>query len=201
MRSFIWFSDRLLYLMNAPEKIAQTYLRLNGFFAIPHFSVLSKEASHIDLLAVRLGKSEEKIGAEPEFVSLRLDERLFNLLGISKDDTVGLVVEVKGGENEHGEISREKFDYAALFFGDLRKVFRVVFERSVREFHKRGNYENRYFVIPIICCMEFIENRFKEMKEIELKLKRTGVLSKQGSWYLSEEFLSELIYLRSLGFE
>jgi len=186
--------------MYAPEKIAQAYLRLNGFFTIPHFSVLTREGFQIDLLAIRLGNSEERIGAKGSLTSLKVDEEFLQLLGASKSDTVGLVVEVKGGENEHAEISETKFEYARPFFGNVKNVFRVAFERDIDKLCKLERAGNLHFVVPLSHCLRFIDKRLKEVRKIENDLRRRGALSKEGSWHLSEEFLSEVIYLKHLGF-
>lgn len=186
--------------MNAPEKIAQIYLRLNGFFTIPHFSVLSAEGSQIDLLAVRLGNSEERIGIDQNLTALKIDEEFLEILGASKSDTIGLVVEVKGGEKKHAEISNAKFEYAERFLGDVEKVSRVTFERSINTLCKQERGGNQHVAIPLSHCLTFIDKRLEEVSEIESRLRGSGLLSKQGSWHLSEEFLSEIIYLKHLGF-
>lgn len=185
--------------MNAPEKIVQAYLRLNGFFTIPYFSVLSESCSQIDFLAVRLGSSEERIGIKGNFISLDIDEKFLELLGASKMDTIGLVVEVKGGKGQHAVISDENFQYAKSFFGKVEKVFRVGFERDLTKLCKQLVGDNVHFLVPLTHCLEFINKRFREMKKIERALRGTGILSKEGSWHLSEEFLSDLIYLQSIG--
>ena len=186
--------------MNIPEKIAHAYLRLNGFFTIPYFSVLSKSCSYIDFLAVRLGNSEEKIGVEGNLTSLSIDEKFLKLLCVSKSDTIGLVVEVKGGESGYAEISNENFQYAKPFFGKVEKIFRVGFERDLTELCKQRIGDNIHFLVPLFHCLEFIDKRLKEVKKIDQALRGKGILSKEGSWYLSEEFLSELIYLKSLSY-
>jgi hypothetical protein len=185
--------------MNTPEKIVQAYLRLNGFFTIPYFSVLSKRCSHIDFLAVRLGGSEERIGIKGNLTSLDIDEEFLQLLGVSKRDTIGLVIEVKGGKSEHVAISDENFQYAKPFFGKLVKIFRVGFKRDLTKLCKQRLSGSIYYLVPLSHCVELIDKRFKEVKKIDQALRGRGILSKEGSWHLSEEFLSDLIYLRSLG--
>jgi len=154
----------------------------------------------MDLLAVRLGNSEERIGVGENSISLKVDDEFFKLLSVTKSDTVGLVVEVKGGENERAEFSISKFDYIRPFFGDVRRIFKVAFERAVDGLCERGSGENIHYVVPLCRCLQFIDGRLKEVKKIERNLRGKGILSKEGSWHLSEEFLSELIYLKSLGY-
>ena len=101
-------------VMNTPEKIVQTYLRLNGFFTIPHFSVLQDEWTHVDFLAVRLGGSVEKVRKDKREFSLKIDTDFLKKLSIGEEDTVGLVIEVKGG-NERAVIRKSTFDYVKPF--------------------------------------------------------------------------------------
>lgn len=185
--------------MEPSEKIVNVYLRLNGFFIIPKFSVLVERATHVDILGMRIGNSEERVGKNVNSIPLRIDDDFLKLLGISKNDDVGLVVEVKGGEEEHGEIPEKNFVYVIPFFGRI-DPFRVVFEKAAEKLEKKVNNGAVHFVIPLSHCLNFINQRFEEMEEIEHQIREHGDITKYGSWYLSEEFLSELIYLKSLGF-
>jgi hypothetical protein len=181
--------------MNTPEKIAQAYLRLNGFFTIPHFTTLKEEGGHIDFLAVRLAGSQEKVGVAPNQIPLKIDEDLLSNLDVTKDETIGLIIEVKGSKNKPAEIDELQFAYAKLFFGNLDKIKKVGFEnRSRIEIFTR----NDQIIITLKYCMRFIKRRFSELKIIEEDLRGNRLLSKEGSWELSEEFLSDLIYLEKL---
>jgi len=180
--------------MNTPEKIAQAYLRLNGFFTIPHFTTLKEHGGHIDLLAVRLGGSLEKVGVESEQTVLEIDENLLSELEVNKEDTIGLVIEVKGGR-ESARIEYKKFEYAKLFFGNINNIKKVGFEnRESSEIIKRNNH----IIISLKYCISFIKKRFSELKSFEQNLRGQGILSKEGSWVFSEEFLSDLIFLDKL---
>jgi hypothetical protein len=182
--------------MNAPEKIAQAYLRLNGFFTVPHFTLLKDRGGHIDFLAVRLGGSKEKVGTESHGVPLEIDEQFLSKLGVSEDDTVGLVVEVKGGERDNARITDENFEYAKSFFGNISRVKKVGFENnSNSEIIEQAGH----IIVPLKHCIDFIKKRFDELKQIEQQLRGSGMLSKEGSWELSEEFLSDLLFLQKLG--
>lgn len=174
-------------MMNTPEKIVQAYIRLNGFFSIPQFTVLKGERNHIDFLAVRLGGSVENVGMSHNTVSLKIDEQLLKKLGVTKDDTIGIVVEVKGSKKP-GRINTEIFEYAKSFFGTNCVVKKVGFENN----NKSIEIKDDHIIVPIKYCIKFIKNRFNKLK----KLKKQGiVLSKESSWDLSDEFLSDLIYL------
>lgn len=49
--------------METTEKVAFLYLRLNGFFLMPHFTVFGVEkGKHVDVLGIRPAGSEEKVG-------------------------------------------------------------------------------------------------------------------------------------------
>lgn len=185
--------------MDPPERIVQVYLRLNGFFTISKFSILSGKASHIDMLAIRLGGSKEIVGSKRK-VPLKIDYELLKLLGVSENEDVGLVIEIKGGLNEQSQIPKENFEYTFPFFGSRVKLFRMGFERSAGSLCKEQTEDYPYFRIPISHCLEFVNKRFEELKKIEPQVRDEGDISKYGSWYLSEESLSELIYLKSLGY-
>lgn len=183
--------------MNTPEKIAQAYLRLNGFFTIPHFTVLKNNGTHVDFLAVRLGGSIEKVGVAPNRIPIEIDEKLLSKLGINENQTIGLVVEVRGGEirgeREQVSIEESKFEYAESFFGNITCIKKVGFENnSSSEIIEREGI----IIVPIKYCVTCIKERFDRLSEIEQQLKGNGVLSKEGSWELSEDFLSDLIYLK-----
>ncbi|MDD5473449.1 MAG: hypothetical protein PHU34_04790 [Candidatus Methanoperedens sp.] len=183
--------------MNTPEKIAQAYLRLNGFFTIPHFTLLKDNGTHIDFLAVRLGRSVEKVGVTPNVFPLSIDEQLLSKLAVTKNKTIGIVVEVKGGACRNNDTVNldEKFKYAKPFFGNIRNIKKVKFEKDN---NSEIEEQDDYIIVSIKHCVGFIKNRFGELKRIEGQLERTRQLSKEGSWHLSEEFLSDLIYLNKI---
>jgi hypothetical protein len=180
--------------MNTPEKIAQTYLRLNGFFTIPHFSILQDDWGHVDFLAVRLGGSVEKVGKGEDRIPLKLDTDFFEKMEIMEGDTVGLIVEVKSGE-ERAEVTDVAFNYVRPVFGNISKLERVGFDERECEIQKRGNH----IIVPIQHCLTFIKERFRELERIDHDMRGSGRLSKEGSWYLSEEFLSDLLFLKKSG--
>ena len=181
--------------MNTPEKIAQTYLRLNGFFTIPHFSILQDDWGHVDFLAVRLGGSVEKVGNADYRVPLKVDTDFLRIIGVTKRKSVGLAVEVKSGDEEV-EVGDVAFDYVKPFFGKISKLIKVGFEEGGHEIHRRGDH----VIVPLEHCLKFIKGRFEELDRIDQKLRGSGRLSKRGSWYLSEEFLSDLLFLKKSRF-
>ncbi len=178
--------------MNTPEKIAQAYLRLNGFFTIPQFTVLKEKGGHIDLLAVRLGGSKEKIGVDSDMRTISIDNNLLSKLSVSEDETIGLVIEVKGGKSDTAKVDELQFEYAKLFFGNLNSIKKVGFEnKSNSEIFTR----NDHIILTLEYSLKFIKKRFSQLKSIEREFRGNGLLSKEGSWTLSEDFLSDLVYL------
>ena len=181
--------------MNTPEKIAQAYLRLNGFFTIPHFTILKENGGYIDLLAVRLGGSIEKFGVDSNQRSLSIDDNLLSKLGANEDETIGLIIEIKGGKNNSAKVDELQFAYAKLFFGNINRIKKVGFENieNLEIIKKRD-----HVIISLKYCIRFIKKRFSVLKSFEQNLRGQGILSKEGSWVFSEEFLSGLIFLDKL---
>lgn len=179
--------------MNTPEKLVKTYLRLNGFFTISHFSVLEEKGSHADLLAARLGKSVEIVGPEDCRVPLKIDDLFLKQLGVTPKDSIGLVVEVKSGDKK-ARVSDKVFNYVKPFFGIIPKLRKVGFDESI---HDMVNIDD-HIIVPLKRCSDFITGRFAELDDIDKKLRGSGRLSKRGSWHLSEEFLSDLLFLYKL---
>ncbi len=52
-------------------------------------------------------------------VTLKIDDKFLSKLGVDKNDTVGLVVEVKGGR-EKARVKNSK--YAKSFFGNISPI-------------------------------------------------------------------------------
>ena len=89
--------------MNSPEKLVGTYLRLNGFFLLPQFTIFSLgHHTHVDFLAFHPQNAEEIVrNINGDSVPLPVDDDLFNkieeILSISPFSVhLGAVVEVKG---------------------------------------------------------------------------------------------------------
>jgi len=154
----------------------------------------SVSARAIDFLAVRLGGSVERVGTEGNRKALRIDTIFLDKLGVGVNDSIGLVVEVKGG-NENARIEEVKFRYAKPFFGMDVKIRKVGFENKGSKIAKVDDQ----VVVPMKYSLNFIRKRFEELKQLDEELRGTERMTKEGSWHLSEEFLSDLIYLRKLG--
>lgn len=86
--------------MNTAEKLAATYLRLNGFLLLPHFTVFQgSHHGHVDLIGLRAKNSFSGFDGKP-FLT---DEALFEAIGQTgcpepKSVFLGLVAEVRTNE-------------------------------------------------------------------------------------------------------
>lgn len=119
--------------MNWSEWISYWYLRLNGFFPLPHFVVHRVEAgersTEIDLLAIRPPHVYEEIGGQND----DWDDMLLSEVDIGR--FIGVICEVKRGDdyrpetvfrpreikyalNRFGIISREKAEEVAAVLSD-----------------------------------------------------------------------------------
>jgi len=109
--------------MNSPEKIAGVYLRLNGFFLMPQFTLFDgKRHTHIDFLGLRAPQSIEMCGN----LAFPLDDGLFNLLdeqveGDSRNQLLAVITEVKGNKKKEkpGEGHIEYIDH---FIGSANRI-------------------------------------------------------------------------------
>ena len=176
--------------MNCPEKIAGTYLRLNGFFVLPHFTLFDGERhSHVDFLGLRPPSGIERCGR----LELPLDQKFFAtadqlIRGSSFNELIGAVVEVKGGNNIELP-SPGHIEYAEAFFGGRPRVIPVSFSLDV----ERIGIQDGTIMISLKHSLEWIKNRIDWMNH------NIRSLTKTGSWAWSEEFLSDLLYLYRLG--
>jgi hypothetical protein len=176
--------------MNCPEKIAGTYLRLNGFFLLPHFTLFDGDRhSHVDFLGLRPPGGRERCGRH----ELPLDQEFFEtadqlIRGNSFNELIGAVVEVKGGIDVELP-SAGHIQYAEAFFGRRPLVIPMSFSLDV----ERIEVQDRTLTISVRYSLEWIKNRINWMND------NIHSLSKTGSWAWSEEFLSDLLYLHRIG--
>jgi hypothetical protein len=175
--------------LNTPEKIGNLYLRLNGFFTMPHFTTLGKEDyRHTDILAVRLSGSVERVGDE----ALEVDESFFKLLGKTKEEVIPLIAEVKGGGDQYDDGREKILAYLLPMFGKCGSDFVVVrFVRTLRSVDLGDLKE-----YPLGECVKFILKRLDSTQRITNQARG---LTKFGSWAWSEDFLSDLLYMKNLG--
>lgn len=178
--------------MNATEKLAATYLRLNGFLLLPHFTIFTGDHhSHIDLIGLHPMNGVEKAGADA--LELLIDDRLFEKIQQHyrldpKQCWIGIVAEVK--TNEEIEIpSQAKLDYARLFLGDAITL-PISFTGATIDMQ----FQNGTICIGLNYAFNWI------LKRIDWMEQRSEQLSKKGSWNWSEEFLADILVFKNFGF-
>ena len=176
--------------MNCPEKIAGTYLRLNGFFLLPHFTIFDgNEHTHVDFLALRPPKGIESCRGYELPLDTDFFEEVNRVIGDNScDQLIGAIVEVKGGRV--GELPSERqATYANNFFGPKAKLVKLSFSQEIANIGMRDDA----VVIPLNLSLNWIKRRINWMNA------NIDRLTKTGSWAWSEEFLSDLLYLYRLG--
>lgn len=176
--------------MNATEKLAATYLRLNGFLLLPHFTIFTgQQHSHIDLIGLHPMNGIERVG---DMVLLK-DGTLFQTIAENfhlypEQNLIGIVAEVKTNQDVE-EPSPEKLNYAGCFLGNANAV-PICFTDATPGMEIR----NGTILIGLNYAFNWIMERINWMEQ------RRNRLSKGGSWNWSEEFLSEILVFRQLGF-
>lgn len=177
--------------MNTAEKIASTYLRLNGFLLLPQFTVFSKNTpktfhNHVDLLALRPAGSREVCFDQ----SLPRDDALFQAIfaryGLDADGAhIGVIAEVRTND-DRDTISEEHLHYAANFLGGIQPIRMTFFETPIPI-----TTDEAGVAVGLIFALRWIHRRICWMNE-NLPLKKTP------SWTLSEEFLADILSLRRI---
>jgi len=176
--------------MNAPEKIVNTYFRLNGFFLLPQFTnFLGGQYNHVDLMALRPPSGREVVRG----ITFPVDPDFFNclneLIDNPTDILLGVVVEIKGNQEREIPI-QEHIDYAAEFFGGTNLIVPV----SVSLSYRRIRVTDRVLRIPLQHALQWSLYR---IYWVECHLE---YLKKIASWSWSEEFLADLLYLQNIDF-
>ena len=175
--------------MNGAEKIAATYLRLNGFLLLPQFTVFNGQRhNHVDLIGVRCAGSIERVG---DFV-FPTDDVFFDAVAAAgvadpRHQWFGLVAEVKGNDDIERP-SEDHIAYVRPFIGNL-EIVPVCFSESAGTPELSGDCVS----LSASYALNWIYERVKRM-DAELNLSKTG------SWVLSDDPLSNLLtvgtYLR-----
>lgn len=176
--------------MNMAEKIAATYLRLNGFLLLPQFTVfIGGEHGHVDFIGLRArGSREESAG-----LTFLIDDKFFvaidrQVSANPLNEFLGLVAEVK--TNRRVDFPKhQQVDYVRPFLGNVPIVL-VAFSEGNLE----PTWQDGCLKIGNTYALEWIFERASWMNE------RLQTLTKDGSWNLSEDALSEILVLgRALG--
>ena len=176
-------------MMNPAERIVATYLRLNGFLLLPHFTTFGGGYhNHMDLLGLRAPGSIERV----EDITFPLDDAFFAALPDQFGECpqrvlLGLVAEVR--TNRTVDIpDADHITYASTFLGGA-PVVPISFSDSTtdpRWNNGRLEASNRY-------ALEWIIERIRWMD------KHHRGLTKSGSWPWSEDSLAELLVLYRYG--
>lgn len=171
--------------MNMAEKIAATYLRLNGFLLLPQFTVfIGGEHGHVDFVGLRARNSRE----ESDGVVFPIDTKLFaaidgQVCATPLNEFLGLVGEVK--TNRRIDFPKhEQVEYVRPFLGNVPIVL-VAFSEGATE----PTWQDRCLKIGNGYALEWIFERASWMNE------RLNTLTKTGSWNLSEDALSQILVL------
>lgn len=178
--------------MNTAEKLAATYLRLNGFFLLPHFTVLDgPQHNHVDLLGYRPGGSSEMVLGQ----TLPRDEWLNDMLGRalgynSTTSPVGIICEVRSNKTRD-EISPSHVRYTRSLLGNLDPA-RIIFCQA----DAASRRDEVCLLVPLRHAYTWIQHRITVM-ERSWENNRAS-LSKTGSWVLSDDFLSDILSLRRI---
>lgn len=177
--------------MNTPEKIANTYFRLNGFFLLPQFAFfINSSHIHVDLLALRPASGREVYSGIP----LPIDDQLFAVISelINNDATqliIGIIAEIRGNAAEERP-EEAHIAYTRNFFGPNVSIIPIAVSTKPRGI----SIDNRCALIPLAHMLEWSLYRFRWMDQ------NIRDLSKTGSWAWSEDALADLLYLQKIGF-
>ena len=176
--------------MNATEKLAATYLRLNGFLLLPHFTVfIGPSHNHVDLVGLHPIKGQEVSGR----TVFEKDEALFRIIRDTKgfdasQNWIGVVAEVRA--NKQIDIpDKAHIKYIQNFLGES-DIVPICFTDKIEAF----DYDGENIIIGLRHVFRWIMDRIEWMNE------NLEALTKSGSWNLSEEFLSDVLVFHQLGF-
>jgi hypothetical protein len=178
--------------MNTAEKIAETYLRLNGFFTLPQFTLFIKHGvfEHIDIIAVRMAGSCELVEDMPMQVDNEFFDQLSALIPENDARNVLLPVAAEVKSNEEKQAPKpERLEYLKSFYGGLEPI-----GLSFRKM-KNGDTvttDNGVVVVAVQHCINWIVERIEWMKH------ERGI-AKSGSWNWSEPFLADILVLHDNG--
>lgn len=175
--------------MNSPEKIAGVFLRLNGFFLLPQFTLFDGERhTHVDFLGLRAPMSVESCGQ----LIFPLDDSFFDLINAqvdnSREQLLAAIVEVKGNKKKQ-EPGAGHYDYIDRFIGNANRV-----QIHFRDHGENISTTNGIIDVPLGYALRWIVGRIDWIDG-----NQEG-LSKKSSWTWSETALSDILYLKKLGF-
>ena len=176
--------------MNSAEKIAATYLRLNGFLLLSQFTAFGGDQhNHVDLLGLRARNSVELVGMYPP---LPTDDDLFraipnHICANPRQEFLGIVAEVKTNTRrdkpEAGHVA-----YVRAFLGDV-----PIIPMSFNDSRDGPVWHDDHLAIGNTHALGWIVFRFEWMNH------NFQGFTKSGSWPWSEDALAELLVLHKYG--
>ncbi|HYV38456.1 MAG TPA: hypothetical protein VE988_22420 [Gemmataceae bacterium] len=179
--------------MNPAESISGLYLRLNGFFLLPEFTVFRGGShQHIDLLGLRpKSGTEVAFNKDEELVDLPIDTLLFDSINHvtnnkSTEILLGAVAEVKA--NQTLEEPSPNFHWVTPFFGAVDAIVRINFTDKFTDVFVDSDTQGNFVVVGMRHALVWIRGRIKTMQTL-LKL------NKGESWTLSEGYLANILLL------
>lgn len=174
--------------MNTAEKIAYTYLRLNGFLLLPHFTVFGGEShNHVDLVGLRAAGSFEGLEGLTFPVDEEFFQRVAEIINGPHMQYLGAVAEVRTNANRELP-NHQQVEYIHSFLGAI-PIISLAFYNGL-PFAREGDVicvGIRHALNWIIERIEWMENRIPNM-------------TKTGSWNWSDEYLSDILVLCRYGF-
>lgn len=175
--------------MNIAEKIAYTYLRLNGFLLLPHFTVFGGRAhGHVDLVGLRAANSIERLRDYTFPVDEALFDAISELLVEPRGHLLGIVAEVR--ENANRDVPNdEQVEYVSAFLGGA-SIIKIAFFDNEFSLYR----EDDLICIGIRRALQWIIERIEQMEQ------SLQGITKTGSWYLSDDHLSDVLVLWRYGF-
>lgn len=179
--------------MNLAEKLAATYLRLNGFLLLPEFTVFDAHGyDHVDLIGLRAAGSVECVQeGRNELCEFPVDEEIFARIAERvidpKTKLLGVAAEVKTNK-DHDRISADFLAYLRKFLGGAETV-RIVFRETDTDFA----WVNDHLEIAHAHVIDWMLHRISEMDNI------LDGKTKVSSWTWSESALSDFLALHKLG--
>ena len=175
--------------MNPAEKIAATYLRLNGFLLLPHFTMFGGGYhNHVDLLGLRAPHSIERTG----YATFPTDDEFFKAIPGTickqpREVLLGALAEARTNTTRDHP-NEEQMEYVQFFLGDAT-IVPMAFSDSAHPPHWVGlclEIGNRHAINWIIQRIRWMDNHHEG-------------LTKTGSWPWSEDALADLLVLHKYG--
>jgi hypothetical protein len=169
--------------MNTPEKLAALYLRLNGFFLLPRFTVFAGgQHTDIDILGLR------SVGACEQVESYRFPQDASLIDPIRELPLVMAIGQVKGGVSSAIYTASSHIQYAHRLAPTASPVS-FAFHEGPSSLAWDSSQPIRTVSISLLYVNSWIRQRVIDTNR---DLPR---FLKDGSWSWSEPFLSDYLYL------